>query len=463
MTEMLDSTLTPTQADKTGLVDKAVAHLWRHGMPIQSTIDRQGPIAVSGTGVYITDIDGRTYLDGLSGGSAAATLGHGREDIARAVYDQMTTLQWASLRTFLNPPAIELARRLHEITDGDLETTFYVCSGSEAVETATQMAKSYHRNRGNPGKYKFIYRTTGYHGTTLVGASANSDRAEYGDWFLPLAPGFVETDPCYVYRAEDPDTCESAAAALEETILREGPETVAAVLAESIPAAMVLPPTHHYLRRLREICDRYDVLWIDDEVFIGLGRTGRHFGYQHFDVKPDIVTVSKGLSAGYIPLGAAIASPRVIEVIRGDLQSGQAKVAGHTYSAHPSACAAGIEVLDIIGRENLLDNVTRLGDHAMRRFQDFADDNPYVGDVRGKGFLLGIELVADKETKARLPRELAVGKGIVGRAMDDGFLCRASGDLVTLFPALVANESEIDAMVDATIRAITETLDDLPL
>lgn len=463
MSDTLNATTTASSTHKQDLLARGVEHVWRHGQPVQTTLDKQGPIVARGSGVYIEDIDGKRYLDGLSGGSAAATLGHARQDIAQAIYDQMTTLQWASLRTFLNEPSIDLATKISQITDGHLVTSFFNCSGSEAVETAVQMAKCYHMNRGNPGKHKFIYRTSGYHGTTLVGASANSARAEYGDWFRPLAPGFVETATCDAYRAEDPETCESAAAALEATILAEGPDTVAAVLAEAVPAAKVLPPTAHYMRRLREICDKYDVLWIDDEVFIGFGRTGRYFGYQHFDVRPDIVTVSKGITGGYIPLGAAIASGPVMEVIRGDGRTTQAKVAGHTYSAHPSACAAGLEALAIIEREDLLANVTRLGEHMQDRFRAFAEERPLVGDVRGKGFLIGIELVADRDTKAPLPADLAVGKKIVARAMDNGFMCRASGDIVTLFPALVATEAEIDAMVDATIDAIGGTLDDLGL
>lgn len=453
----------PAEGKKRDLLERGLAHVWRHGRPLQSTIDEQGPIAVRGHGVYIEDIDGKTYLDGLAGGSAAATLGHGREDIAHAAYEQMRTLQWASLRTFLTEPAVDLATRIAEVAPGDLATSFFCGSGSEAVETAVQMVKSYHRQRGNLQKTKFIYRKSGYHGTTLVGASAQSNRAEYGDWFMPLAPGFVETEACYPYRAEDPDTCESAADALEQTILREGPETIAGLLAESIPAALILPPPAAYLRRLREICDRYDILWIDDEVFICFGRTGKYFGCDHYGLVPDVLTVSKGITGAYVPLGAAIASRRVMDVLIGDGGSGQAKVAGHTYSAHPTACAAGLEALDIIEREKLLENVTRLGDHMLERFRAFGEDHPHVGDVRGKGFLIGIELVADKKTKERLPSQAAIGKRIVRHAMANGFMCRASGDIVTLFPAFVANDDEVDAMVDHTIRAINQAFNDVQL
>lgn len=450
-------------ADLQEVLQRGLKHVWRHGQPPITTIEKHGPMAVSGSGMYIEDAMGKRYLDGLSGGSAAATLGHGRADIAQAAYDQMTTLQWSSLRTFLNRPAIELGTQISEITGGDFETSFYACSGSEAVEVAVQIVKSYHRNKGNTSKQKFLYRTSGYHGTTHIGASANSFRSSYADWFQPVMPGFVETAACYAYRAEDPDTCESAAAALEETILSEGPETIAGILAESIPSAWVLPPTPHYMRRLREICTKYDILWIDDEVFIGFGRTGKYFGYQHFDVVPDIITVSKGITAGYIPLSAAVASPAVMKVIRGDDRTTWANVAGHTYSGHASACAAGLEVLDIIKREDLLANVTRLGEHMLNRFWEYAKDQPLVGDVRGKGFLVGIEMVANRETKERLPPELGFSNKFVARAMENNFMCRGSGDLVQLFPALVAEDEHIDAIVDATIDAIEGTIDELGL
>jgi adenosylmethionine-8-amino-7-oxononanoate aminotransferase len=368
-----------------------------------------------------------------------------------------------SLRTFLNEPAIALAKKIAEIAPGDLTTSFFVSSGSETVESATQLARSYHRQRGNPEKNKFIYRKTGYHGTTLVGASASSS-AEFREWFAPLAPGFVEVGTCYPYRRPEGMDLEAygeqCAQEIEDAILREGPDTVAGILAEAIPAALVLVPPRNYLERLREICDRYDLLWIDDEVFIGVGRTGAYFGFEHFGVQPDIITSSKGITGGYVPLGAAIASQRVMDVIYGDGGADQAKVSGHTYSGHPTACAAGLAVLEAIEREQLVDNARIQGDFMLSEFATFGESNPHVGDVRGKGFLIGIELVADKATRDPFPAARKVGNRVTQLGMDNGFMVRNTGDVITLFPALVTTRSDAEAMVEQTIRAITGVLRD---
>ncbi len=449
---------------KEALVEDSIRFVWRHGVSATATRAVEGPVAVSGNGVRVTDIDGNEYLDALSGGSAAATLGHGRVDVADAVHAQMTRLHWVSLRTFINEPSIELGRRLAGLTDAGLQTSFFVSSGSEAVETATQLTKSYHRARGNPAKNTFLYRKTGYHGTTLVGASA-SDNAEFRTWFAPLAPGFVEVDACYPYRRpngmSEEEYGEACAAALEATVLEVGPENIAGILAEAIPAALVLVPPANYLRRLREICDRYDILWIDDEVFIGVGRTGRWFGFQHFGVSPDIVTSSKGITGGYVPLGAAIASSRVMDTIFGDQAGGQAKVAGHTYAAHPTACAAGLAVLDAIEKEDLVGNAERVGEWMIDEFSRIYADHPNIGDVRGKGLLIGIELVQDATTREPFARDLAVGRKVMDRAMENHFMLRASGDVITLFPALVTTSADAAAMVTATCRAIDEVLGEL--
>ncbi|MEA2418875.1 MAG: putrescine---pyruvate transaminase [Thermoleophilaceae bacterium] len=455
----------PEAAARAGqLVEDAVNHVWRHGVAAKATRASGGPIAVKGEGVYIEDIDGKTYLDALSGGSAAATLGHGRTDVAEAIYDQCKTLQWASLRTFLNEPSIELATHLARIAPGDLTMSFFVSSGSEAVESATQLARSYFRQLGRPEKNKFLFRKTGYHGTTLVGASASSS-SEFRTWFAPLAPGFVEIDTCYPYRRPDGMTLEAygdlAAQWIEDAILREGPETVAGILAEAIPAALVLVPPANYLTRLREICDKYEVLWIDDEVFTGVGRTGAYFGFEHYGVQPDIITSSKGITGGYVPLGAAIASQPIVDVLMGDEGTDQAKVSGHTYSAHPTACAAGLAVLNAIEREGLVENARIQGEWMIEQFAEWGRDHPHVGDVRGKGFLIGIELVADREARQPFAPELKVGGRITQRGMENGFMCRASGDIVTLFPALVARREDCEKMVEHTIRAITEVLDEL--
>jgi adenosylmethionine-8-amino-7-oxononanoate aminotransferase len=383
----------------------------------------------------------------------------------------MEKLHYVSIRSYHNEPALELGRRLAEIAPGDLETSFFVSTGSEAVETAVQLVKSYHRQRGNTGKEKFLYRKTGFHGVSLVGASANSS-PDYRDWSHPLAPGFFEVPACYVYRRPADRTPEQwgeeCAQALEDEIIRQGPDTIAGFMGESIPAALVLPPPPGYLQRIRAICDQYDILWIDDEVFIGLGRTGAYFGSEHYDVVPDVVTVSKGLTGGYIPLGAAIARRPVVDTLIGDGGSGQAKVQGHTYTGHTAACAGALAVLDALENEKLLDNVKRLGDRMQDSFGELAAEHPNVGDVRGKGFLVGIELVKDKETKEPFALGAGIGRKVVQAAAEKGLLCRSArdvvpttadflaGDTILLFPAFVANDDEVDRMIDITRESIKE-------
>lgn len=453
-----------SEVPKSDFIEDAIRYVWRHGVTAQTTRADQGPIAIKGDGVRITDADGNVYLDGLAGGSAAATMGHGRVDIADRVRDQMVNLHWVSLRTFVNEPSVELARRIAGLTDSGLQTSFFVSSGSEAVESAIQLAKSYHRARGHESKHRFLYRKTGYHGTTLIGASA-SNNAEFRTWFAPLAPGFIELEACYPYRRPagmtEEEYGDAAADAIEAMILAEGPDTIAGILAESIPAALVLVPPANYLRRLREICDKYDILWIDDEVFIGFGRTGTYFGFEHFGVTPDIVTASKGITGGYVPLGAAVATSQVMETIYGNGGSTQAKVSGHTYAAHPAASAAGLAVLDAIEKEDLLNSTAKVGGWMIEEFRRIYDGHPHVGDVRGKGFLIGIELVQDASTTEAFAPGLAVGRKVMDRAMRNYFMLRATGDVVTLFPALVTTQADAEDMVAATCRAIDEVLDEL--
>jgi putrescine aminotransferase len=460
-----------TERTKEELIDDAVRYTWRQGTPVSATQRAGGPIAVSGSGVRITDFDGNTYLDGLGGGSAAATIGYGRAEVADAVAEQLKKLHYASFRTFLNEPAIELGRRIGEIAPGDLMTSFFTSSGSEAVETAAQIIKAYHKQKGQPEKSKVIYRTTGFHGVSLIAASA-SGSPDYRDWFQPLLPDFYEVPTMYTYRRPEgmsvDEYADSCAQALEDEILRQGPETVGALFAEAIPAGLILPPTKRYLKRVREICDKYDVVWLDDEVFIGFGRTGKYFGCEHYDVTPDIATASKGITGGYIPLGAAIVSERLMDVLFDDKAAGQAKVHGHTYSGHAGACAGGIAVMDFLARENVVENVARLGDRMISDFGEFGQDHPHVGDVRGKGFLIAIEIVEDKETRKPFAADAGIGRKVVASAMKNNFLVRSArdvvaqsggleiGDIITLFPSFVATDEDVEQMIAFTKQAITE-------
>jgi adenosylmethionine-8-amino-7-oxononanoate aminotransferase len=407
-------------------------------------------------------------LDGLSGGAAANILGYGRTDIAGAVADQMSRLHWVSVQEFLTEPAIELANRLYELSSGAMARTYFVSSGSEAVETAVQMVRAYHRQNDNKGKSKILFRKGSFHGSGLIGASAQS-RPMFRDWFQPLATDFIEVPTFYRYRCGcggQCTNCEHAAAdAIEESILREGPETVGALLAEPVPSALVLVPGREYLQRVRAICDKYEILWIGDEVFTGMGRTGEYFAFSHFDVTPDIITLSKGLTGGYLPLAAVGASADLVDVLMGTRDGlSQAQINGHTYSAHATCCAAAIAVLNAIASEGILDASSLIFDEARRELNAFATGNDHVGDVRCLGGLFGIELVRDKATKEPFPEAAHVGTHVANFARANGLLVRgnrlqelAHGDVVVLSPPLVTSRDDMRTMVSILTAAI-ETL-----
>ena len=357
------------------------------------------PIMVRGEGTRVYDANGVEYFDGLSG-LFTNMLGHGRADIAAAAAEQMTKMAFFPLWTYAHPKAIELAEKLASLTPGDLNRVFFTSGGAEANESAWKLARQYHKMRGDTDRYKVISRDVAYHGTTL-GALTITSLEVYRTPFAPLVPGAVKVPATNFYRAEQFGDDREAfglwqAHQIEEAILREGPETIAAVFLEPVQnAGGCFTPPPGYWREVREICDRYGVLLVSDDVICAFGRLGTWFGGQKFDYVPDIITCAKGITSGYAPLGAMIVSDRLAEPFQHDDTS---FVHGFTWSGHPMACAVALKSIEIMENEHVLENVLANQDY-FRQSLEALKDISIVGDVRGTGYFWGVELVKNQETK----------------------------------------------------------------
>jgi adenosylmethionine-8-amino-7-oxononanoate aminotransferase len=423
------------------------------------------PRAVRAEGVFIYDEQGHRYLDGCSG-ALVANLGHGREEVVRAMAEQAARLAYVHGGAFTTEPAETLARLVAELAPGDLNRVFLVSGGSEATETALKMARQFWVEQGRPEKYLVISRWLSYHGATL-GALAMSGHAARRRPYRPLLADFPHIPPCYHYRCplcqHEADCNLRCAYALEEEILRVGPEYVAAFIAEPVvgAAAGATTPPPGYFELIRQVCDRYDVLFIADEVMTGFGRTGCMFGIQHWEAVPDIVAAGKGISAGYAPLGAVIAREEIYRAI--EAGSG-GFVHGFTYSGHPPSAAAGVAVLTILREEGLVEAAAGKGEYLRAGLLRVQERHPMVGDVRGKGLMLGLEFVRDRTTKEPFPRELKVSERVVAAAFRRG-LCvypgsgtvdGVRGDHILVGPPLTIGEAELDLLVAILDEALTE-------
>ena len=411
------------------------------------------PVMVRGEGTRVYDANGTEYFDGLSGLFTNA-LGHGRADIAEAAAEQIRTMAFFPLWTYAHPKAIELAEKIASLTPGDLNRVFFTTGGGEAVESAWKLARQYHRLHGEQDRYKVISRDVAYHGTTM-GALTITSLESYRQPFEPLVPGAIKVPATNFYRAPvHGDDYEAygawAADQIEEAILREGPETVAAVFLEPVQNAggcFVPPPG--YWQRVREICDRYGVLLVSDEVICGFGRIGEWFGGIKYDYVPDIITVAKGITAGYAPLGAMIVSDRIAEPFQHDDTTFPH---GFTWAGHPVSCAIALKSIEILENEHVIDNVRANQDYFKDRLNSLRDI-PIVGDVRGTGYFWGIELVKDQATKGSWSGDEAerLLRGYVSPEMfRRGLICRSDdrGDpVVQLAPPLISTRDDIDLMV----------------
>ncbi|SDF54121.1 hypothetical protein SAMN05216241_101408 [Limimonas halophila] len=429
------------------------------------------PVAASGEGPYLFDRDGTRYLDG-SGGAAVSCLGHGHPEVVAAIQDQAARLAYGHTAFFTNEPAEALAEHLVADAPGSLDRVHFVSGGSEATETALKLARQHAVNRGEPMRRRVIARRQSYHGNTLaaLAASGNPGRRVPFDAMLP--DGVTRISPCYPYRGQRADEDEGAygermAAELEDAILGAGPETVLAFICEPVVGATLgaVPAVPGYLKRVREICDRYGVLLIFDEVMCGMGRTGVRYACSHDGAAPDLLTCAKGLAGGYQPLGAVLMSRAIAESIE---TASRPFPHGFTYVGHATACAAGLAVQRVIDRDDLLVNVTRQGaalrDDLAARFAD----HPHVGDIRGRGLFLGIELVADRESKRPFDPALALNARIKKAAFARGLICYPgggtadgqAGDHVLLAPPFIIGDEHraelVDKLADAIGGALTE-------
>jgi len=424
-------------------------HLWMH---FTRHTDADVPVIVRGEGVYIYDDQGKRYLDGLAG-LFVSQLGHGRADLAEAAAAQAKKLAFMPLWSYAHPPAIELAERVAGYAPGDLNRVFFTSGGGEAVETAWKLAKNYFKLVGKPMKHKVISRAIAYHGTTQ-GALSITGLPGLKQQFEPLVPSTFRVPNTNFYRApEHGDDLEAfgrwAADQIAVAIENEGPETVAAVFLEPVQnSGGCFPPPPGYFQRVREICDEYDVLLVSDEVICAFGRLGHMFAAERFDYVPDMITCAKGITSGYAPLGAMVATDRLMEPFRRD---GNAFLHGYTFGGHPVSTAVALANLDAFENEKVLENV-RANKDAFRATLERLLDLPIVGDVRGDGYFYGIELVKDKATKETFTHEECerLLYGFVSKQLyAEGLYCRADdrGDpVVQLAPPLICTQEHFDEM-----------------
>ena len=431
------------------------------------------PVAVSASGIHIVDAAGKTYID-ASGGAAVSCLGHGHPRVLEAMRAQMGKFDYAHTTFFSTEPAEKLADILVAGAPTGIERVFFVSGGSEAVEAALKLARQYFIEIGQPKRTRFISRRQSYHGSTLGALSVGGNmprRAPYGQMLMdvPLIA------PCFAYRFKrDDETLEAygrrTADELEAEILRQGPDTVAAFIAEPVVGATsgAVPAAPGYFKRIREICDRHGVLLILDEVMCGMGRSGTLHASEQEGIAPDIMTVAKGLGGGYQPIGAMLASGRIFDAVA---KGSGAFTHGHTYMAHALACAAGVAVIETIRDEGLLANVRVLGARLKDRLEARFGNNPHVGDVRGRGLLQAIELVADRASKRPFDPALKVNQRIKAEAMARGLLVYPgggtidgkSGDHMLLAPPYTCKPGDMDGIVELLGEAVDAALARLPV
>jgi len=431
-------------------------------------LTRGFPRIVRGQGCYLYDETGKRYLDAC-GGAFVAILGHGNAEVAEAIARQAQRVGYVNGTAFTHEPVEELAAELAALCPGDLDKLYFLSSGSEAVEAALKLARQYWVESGRPGKHKIIALAPAYHGNTLLALSASARghyQALFRDWLVDVrripAP-YAYRCPC---RGLDPGCPACSGAALEEIIAREegGAASIAAFLAEPVGGASTgaAVPRPDYFRRIREICDRHQVLFIADEVLSGAGRTGTWCAIERYGVAPDLMTLGKGIAGGYVPLSAVAAPDRIVEV----LASGSgALLHAQTFSHHPVACAAGLATVRYVQAHRLVERCAELGAVLHRRLAALAD-LPHVGDVRGRGLLAGVEFVEDKESRAPFPRTLKFAEAFTEAAQDAGLVVwpnvghadGENGDLVMIAPPFIVTEREIGEIVALFTAALETTL-----
>ncbi|MEV6768218.1 aspartate aminotransferase family protein [Nocardia sp. NPDC051030] len=436
-------------------------HLWMHFATHNGVDEAEAPLIVRGEGAYLFDARGKRYLDGLAG-LFAVQVGHGREELAEAAARQMRELSYFPLWGYSHPPAVELAERLANSAPGDLNRVFFTVSGGESVEAAWKLARQYFKLAGQPTKHKVISRNMAYHGTSM-GALSITGIPGAKSMFEPLVPSTQRVPNTNFYRAtEHADDYEAyglwAADRIEEAIVFEGPETVAAVFLEPVQntgGCFVPPPG--YFQRVREICDRHDVLLVSDEVICAFGRLGYAFGAERFGYQPDMITTAKGLTSGYSPLGAVLISDRLMEPFQ---RNDTPFMHGSTYGGHPVSCAVALANLDIIENEGLYEHV-RTNEDVFRTTLEKLTDLPIVGEVRGAGYFWAVELVKDKATRERFTAEEStrVLRNYLSKELfDNGLYCRADDraePVIQFSPPLICDRTHFEEMEQILRGALT--------
>jgi adenosylmethionine-8-amino-7-oxononanoate aminotransferase len=452
---MATTSATATAAG-TELQELAKRHLWMHFTRHGAYDKADVPIIVRGEGAYVWDEKGNRYLDGLSA-LFCVNLGHGRTELGEAAARQVEELDFYTIWSYAHPRAIELATRIASLAPADLNRVFFTSGGSEAVESAIKLARAYHQRTGHARKTKFITREVAYHGTTL-GALAATGISALRYEFEPLVPGGHQVPNTNSYRWPEGRDPLWAAERIEEKILYEHPDTVAAVILEPLQnAGGCIPPQEGYFQRVREVCDRYDVLLISDEVICAWGRLGHWFGCERYDYIPDMITTAKGLTSAYVPMGGLIVSDRVAEPF---MHGAEMFTHGFTFAGHPVASAVAMANLDAFEQEDICGHVLRK-EPEFRNMLESLRDIPIVGDVRGDGFFHAIELVKDQETKEGFTKdesEWLLRGFLSGELFRRGLICRADdrGDPVIQFaPPLICDTEQFEE-IEGIVRPVLE-------
>ncbi|MCE9530055.1 MAG: aspartate aminotransferase family protein [Planctomycetes bacterium] len=412
-------------------------------------------------GVHYWDNHGKRYLDALSG-IYTVSVGHNNRRVIEAMKKQLDTLHFSPPMHGTNPVAVQLANMIAEIAPGDLNTVKFESAGSEVTEAAIKIARQYHKLTGNPGKFKILSRYMSWHGSTMgsLSASGLKSRKSVNE---PLAPGFIHVFPPTCYRCpfgKEYPSCEITCATLVNDVIEmEDPSTVAAVMVEPIGhTGGIIDPPPEYLKILREVCTRHNILLIFDEIITGMGRTGNMFAANTFDVIPDVICTAKGLSGGYAPLSAMITRKPIADAFWGPIATNPGFVEGHTFEGNPLSCAVGIAVLSEIIERDLCGNARKQGERLRAGFQKLSDKYGIIGDIRGKGLLMGIEFVKNVKTKERFPAAPGIGVQIGRKALANGLLCRFDPHWIAFGPALITTSEQLDEMLGLLDRSMGEVL-----
>ena len=426
----------------------ALDHLWMHNRSWAADAERGGPrVIVEGRGVHVTDSDGREWMD-VNGGYMCVNVGYGRRELADAMREQMERLVYFP-QGATTEPMVRLAAKLADIAPGGLERSWPSTGGSEANETAIKIARAYHKRRGEGGRYKVISRLRSYHGAlgaTMWLGGGGEGRADYE----PAHPGMIYAPQPDEY-ADGEGASQRAAQAIDDLIEFHGASSVAAVIAEPVSsAAGAAVPSDEYWPMLRQICDRHGVVLIADEVITGFGRTGKMFAMEHWGVTPDIMTMAKGITSSYVPLANAMVTPEIADAFAGTDNIFRQAL---TFGGHPVTAAVALRNIEIIETEGLVENARETGARIMDNLAALADEHPMIGCVRGLGLLIGVELVADRDSRARFPKEARMGERLKDAFEAEGLIHSPGGERVVIGPPLCITEAEADDLVARLDRA----------